>query len=222
MAKRLVPDELWAIVKPLLPPHASRERGGRPPVDDRACFAGILFVLKTGIGWEDLPREMGCGSGMTCWRRLRDWHRAGVFQRLHECCWPSCARPVASTGKAWWSTARRCGPFLGGADRPESDGSGQERQQAPPGHRRRRRPLGGDGHRRQPPRPDATAAADRGDPAHQGTGRGAAEQTKRGHRRPRLRQQPASHASLGTRHPSDAGAKTHRARQRVGPVPLGG
>ena len=84
MAKPLVPDELWAIVEPLLPPHAPRPRGGRKPVDDRACFAGILFVLKTGIAWEDLPAEMGCGSGMTCWRRLRDWHAAGVFQRLHE------------------------------------------------------------------------------------------------------------------------------------------
>lgn len=84
MAKPLVPDELWELVEPLLPPHAPRPRGGRKPVDDRACFAGILFVLKTGIAWEDLPREMGCGSGMTCWRRLRDWHRAGVFQRLHE------------------------------------------------------------------------------------------------------------------------------------------
>ena len=83
MAKPLVPDELWEIVEPLLPPHPPRPKGGRKPVDDRACFAGILFVLKTGIGWEDLPQEMGCGSGMTCWRRLRDWHKAGVFQRLH-------------------------------------------------------------------------------------------------------------------------------------------
>ena len=84
MAKPLVPDELWEIVEPLLPPHPPRPKGGRRPVYDRACFAGILFVLKTGIGWEDLPAEMGCGSGMTCWRRLRDWHKAGVFQRLHE------------------------------------------------------------------------------------------------------------------------------------------
>lgn len=84
MAKPLVPDELWDVVEPLLPPHKARPKGGRKPVDDRACFAGILFVLKTGIGWEDLPAEMGCGSGMTCWRRLRDWHAAGVFQKLHE------------------------------------------------------------------------------------------------------------------------------------------
>jgi len=84
MAEPLVPDELWEVVEPLLPPHPPRPKGGRRPVDDRACFAGVLFVLKTGIAWEDLPAEMGCGSGMTCWRRLRDWHEAGVFQRLHE------------------------------------------------------------------------------------------------------------------------------------------
>ena len=45
---------------------------------------GILFVLYTGIGWEDLPQELGFGSGMTCWRRLRDWTEAGVFDRLHQ------------------------------------------------------------------------------------------------------------------------------------------
>jgi transposase len=84
MAKPLVPDELWSIVRPLLPPHPPQPKGGRKPVDDRKCLAGILFVLKTGIGWEDLPQEMGCGSGMTCWRRLRDWQAAGVFDRLHE------------------------------------------------------------------------------------------------------------------------------------------
>jgi transposase len=84
MAKPLVPDELWAIVEPLLPPHPPRPKGGRKPVDDRAAFTGILFVLKTGIAWEDLPAEMGCGCGMTCWRRLVAWHAAGVFERLHE------------------------------------------------------------------------------------------------------------------------------------------
>ena len=84
MAKPLVPDELWEVVEPFLPARAPRPKGGRPPVDDRRALAGILFVLKTGIGWEDLPQEMGCGSGMTCWRRLRDRHEAGVWQRLHE------------------------------------------------------------------------------------------------------------------------------------------
>ncbi len=51
---------------------------------DRAALTGILFVLKSGIPWEMLPREMGCGSGMTCWRRLRDWHEVGVWDKLHR------------------------------------------------------------------------------------------------------------------------------------------
>ena len=53
-------------------------------MSDRAALTGILFVLKSGLPWEMLPQEMGCGSGMTCWRRLRDWHEAGVWQTLHE------------------------------------------------------------------------------------------------------------------------------------------
>jgi transposase len=84
MAKPLLTDELWEIIEPLLPAPKSRLRGGRPPVPDRQVLTGVLFVLKTGIPWEDLPQEMGCGSGMTCWRRLRDWHEAGVWDRLHR------------------------------------------------------------------------------------------------------------------------------------------
>ena len=85
MAKELVSDELWAVINPLLPPHRAQPgKRGRPPIPDRDALTGILFVLKSGIGWEDLPKEMGCGSGMTCWRRLRDWQQAGVWQRLHE------------------------------------------------------------------------------------------------------------------------------------------
>src|ERR687893_689594 len=84
MPNLLVTDELWAVVEPLLPPQSPKPKGGRPRVPDRAAFTGILFVLKTGIPWEMLPQEMGCGSGMTCWRRLREWHEAGVWQRLHQ------------------------------------------------------------------------------------------------------------------------------------------
>ncbi|MGH2410618.1 MAG: IS5 family transposase [Chloroflexota bacterium] len=84
MAKQLVTDQLWAVIEPLLPPTPPRPKGGRPPIPNRAALTGILFVLKTGIQWEWLPQEMGCGSGMTCWRRLRDWQRAGVWQRLQE------------------------------------------------------------------------------------------------------------------------------------------
>ena len=85
MSKPLVSDALWNRIEPLIPKHNSpTEKGGRPPVDDRAALTGILFVLKTGIPWEALPQEMGCGCGMTCWRRLRDWQAAGVWDRLHE------------------------------------------------------------------------------------------------------------------------------------------
>jgi transposase len=86
MAKPLLPDELWERIAPLLPPPKPRRRDhpGRKPIGHRAALTGILFVLKTGLPWEDLPQEMGCGSGMTCWRRLRDWHHAGVWGRLVE------------------------------------------------------------------------------------------------------------------------------------------
>lgn len=84
MAKPLLSDDLWAIVAPLLPAAPPMPKGGRPRVPDRACLTGILFVLKTGIPWEYLPIEMGCGSGVTCWRRLRDWQAAGVWDRLHR------------------------------------------------------------------------------------------------------------------------------------------
>lgn len=76
-------DVLWAVVEPLLPPQRDKPKGGRPRVDDRAALAGIIFVLRSGIPWEMLPRELGC-SGMTCWRRLRDWQAAGVWSALHR------------------------------------------------------------------------------------------------------------------------------------------
>jgi transposase len=82
--KPLVNDELWALVAPLLPPEPPKPKGGRPRVSDRAALTGIIFVLKTGIPWELLPPELGCGSGVTCWRRLRDWQEVGVWDRLHH------------------------------------------------------------------------------------------------------------------------------------------
>jgi transposase len=84
MGKPLVSDGLWAAIAPLLPPEPPKPKGGRPRVDDRAALTGILFVLRSGIPWDMLPQEMGCGSGVTCWRRLRDWHDAGVWERLHQ------------------------------------------------------------------------------------------------------------------------------------------
>ena len=79
----LLPDALWNLIQPLLPSFPHKPKGGRPRLPDRACFRGILFVLRSGIPWEMLPQELGCGSGMTCWRRLRDWQRAGIWQLIH-------------------------------------------------------------------------------------------------------------------------------------------
>lgn len=81
----IVSDDLWERIEPLLPKRERRFRyPGRKPVPDRQVLCGILFVLHTGVQWEHLPQELGFGSGMTCWRRLRDWNEAGVWQQLHE------------------------------------------------------------------------------------------------------------------------------------------
>ena len=83
MSKLLVTDDLWALVAPLLPEHPYVPGIGKPRVSDRVCLTGILFVLKTGIPWEDFPQEMGC-CGMTLWNRFDEWSKAGVWQKLHE------------------------------------------------------------------------------------------------------------------------------------------
>jgi transposase len=83
MAKPLLPDDLWELVEPLLPHHPPSRKGGRPRLPDRQALTGILLVLKTGIPGEDLPQEMGCGCGMTCWRRLMEWFLDGTWQKIH-------------------------------------------------------------------------------------------------------------------------------------------
>jgi transposase len=84
MTKPMVSDELWTLIEPLIPVKPRRfMHPGRLPREARNCLAGILFVLFTGIPWEYLPREFGC-CGMTCWRRLRDWQAAGVWNAMHR------------------------------------------------------------------------------------------------------------------------------------------
>jgi transposase len=101
MSKPLVSDELWAVVAPLLPPEPPKPNGGRPRLSDRATLTGIIFVLKSGIPWEMLPQELGCGSGMTCWRRLRDWQQADVWEQLHQ----ELLRRLHEADKLDWSRA---------------------------------------------------------------------------------------------------------------------
>jgi transposase len=85
LADELVPDELWALVAPLLPASPRPPYGGRRrTISDRACLAAIVFMARTSVPWRLLPsRELGCGSPATCWRRLTEWANAGVFDQLH-------------------------------------------------------------------------------------------------------------------------------------------
>ncbi len=85
MAKPILDDALWALIEPLLPPPKRRRKRfpGRKPIDNRKALSAILFVLRTGTPWELLPKELGWGSGMTAWRRLRAWQKRGVWKKLH-------------------------------------------------------------------------------------------------------------------------------------------
>ena len=83
MAAVLVPDALWGLIEPLIPIPLHKPQGGRPRATDRACLGGIIFVLRSGIPWRMLPKELGYGSGMTCWRRLRDWQQDGTWDLIH-------------------------------------------------------------------------------------------------------------------------------------------
>jgi transposase len=84
MAVELLPDELWTEVEPLLPKHPPQPKGGRPPADDRLCLRGLIFILRSGMAYQMLPTDVFGISGSTCWRRLKDWRRAGVWPQLHH------------------------------------------------------------------------------------------------------------------------------------------
>lgn len=111
-----VRDELWEVAAPLLPAREPDPRGGRPRVDDRVCFSAIVFVLFTGIAWRHLPRELGC-SPATAHRRLAEWQRAGVWDRMHR----ELLRRLNHAGKIDWRTGVVDGSHIralqGGSDR---------------------------------------------------------------------------------------------------------
>ena len=102
VAPWIVSDELWELVEPLLPRKERRFRyPGRKRLPDREALQGILFVLHTGIAWTHLPRELGFGSGVTCSRRLDEWQRAGVWERLHV----ELLSRLRAAGEIEWSRA---------------------------------------------------------------------------------------------------------------------
>src|SRR4051812_47592491 len=100
MPNPLVTADWGAIAHPLPPPPGARGPRGPPPVPNRVALTGILFVLKTGLPWEYFPQELGC-CGMTLWNRLRDWQRAGVWERLHH----TLLHHLADAGQIDWRRA---------------------------------------------------------------------------------------------------------------------
>jgi transposase len=85
MATELLPDALWDEIQPLLPPPPPpSSKGGRPPADNRSALSGILYVARYGIPWQALPTAAFGVSGSSCWRRLRDWTKAGIWPALHR------------------------------------------------------------------------------------------------------------------------------------------
>jgi transposase len=86
VSQRLLSDQLWELLEPMIPPPppAKNGRTGMPRVDDRAALEGILFVAANDIAWKKPPTELGYGSGITCWRRLRAWQKVGVSDKLHH------------------------------------------------------------------------------------------------------------------------------------------
>lgn len=120
MAGALVPDSLWNLIEALLPIPSPKPQGGRPRLTDRACLAGIIFVLRSGIPLRMLPQRLGCGSGMSCWRRLRDWQQEGILDLIHFALLDWLSRDGPSAGRVRWSTAVRYEQFLGAVDGAKS------------------------------------------------------------------------------------------------------
>ena len=126
--KPLVTDELSDVGAPLLPRRRAQPRGGRPWVDDRATLNGVLYVLRTGIAWRHLPTELGWGSGVTCWRRLREWQRRGVWKRLHRA---MLDRFAAADQIDWTRAALDSSSLAATKGEPPSGGTGPTRASRP-------------------------------------------------------------------------------------------
>jgi transposase len=136
LADRLLPDQLWQRIQPLLPSPPSHARGGAPrTVDDRACMAAIMFMARTSTPWALLPvSEFGCGSVTSCWRRFAEWASAGVFERLQEVLLDE----LRAAGQLDWSRVSVDSFSLravrGGPQRRKPRRPGQARIQAAPGY----------------------------------------------------------------------------------------
>ena len=105
MAKKELTDARWEKIKPFLPQPKRSRKGGRPPADNRACLEGILWVLRSGARWKDLPGDFPSAS--TCWRRLRDWEQAGLWLKI----WRAFLGELDEKGQLDWSETFADGSF---------------------------------------------------------------------------------------------------------------
>jgi len=80
--KRVLTDEQWTRIEPFFPEYEPSPQGGRPRADDRECLEGILWLLRTGARWQDIPVDLPSGS--TCWRRLQEWSGEGILEEIHS------------------------------------------------------------------------------------------------------------------------------------------
>ena len=78
--KRTLTDAQWQRVVPHLPAHPPSPKGGRPRADDRECLEGILWLLRSGARWQDIPVDLPSGS--TCWRRLQEWATEEILEQV--------------------------------------------------------------------------------------------------------------------------------------------
>jgi transposase len=105
MAKKELTDAQWNKIEPLLPQHRPSRKGGRPPANNRDCLEGILWVLRSGARWKDLPKDFP--SSATCWRRLRDWEVAGLWLKI----WRVFLGELDERGQLDWSETFSDGSF---------------------------------------------------------------------------------------------------------------
>jgi transposase len=156
LVDRLLPSQLWARIQPLLPPPPPRPRGGVPRhVPDRNCVAALLFMARTSTPWNLLPaKELGCGSATTCWRRLDEWARAGVFEQLQAVLLDELGEAGRLDLERVLVDSAGVRAVKGGADRRKSGRPRQAGDQAAPGRRRWRPAPCRGAHRRQRPRLD--------------------------------------------------------------------
>lgn len=139
----------------------------------------ILYVLHTGIQWEHFPQELGFGSGMTCWRQLRDWNEAGVWQQLHEVL----LAELNAAARLYWSRcvvdSSHVRALKGGSTRGRRRSiEGRPVLETPRDHRRPRHPARRPANRRQPQRRHSAPAAARRRPAGARQGRTSPPQAR--------------------------------------------